>query len=523
MSDSDDTQELISSLPHDGFPEPQIGPQNFPNFMQIPEMTPSGDQLGTSVAVSDDSLEIQDLEVNADEMRETNERPESARSNRVIYQPTGDARQTPPSLNRQEAAAENVTLESEDISDLIQPLGSENTGRWMNSVLDRILPDLKSSLDAEYGRERDEMESEHKSRLQTLHAQHHHAQFELYEKNVKAHEQIQKLEEELEAKNKMIANLSHSALKEKEKPILARALFHWRLMLQQRKVEQKMAKLMREINHRHVLRSVFNEWHNLIKEKWKTKVEKVCKERATEICIKLKDELTGEINRLTQEVKNRDQHIQSIEAKQNNYEENLTKALMRGVCALNMEAMSVIHSGESDGISLPVNHPTGSEGNVPMASVRTHPAPSRSNAPPASIRRPSRHETQNVAPLAPNNSLAHIPNPSGTPSNPASNVFLNTVNSLEDFSSRKKLSIRNSVEFNGAMATGTNNLCAQNSKGVLIERHFGAKVVRTKSPQKPRQGSEPWRPVGRLTTREQKRPKTPAVKQHVFSSVKHVD
>ena len=57
-------------------------------------------------------------------------------------------------------------MESEDISDLIQPLGSENTGRWMNSVLDRILPDLKSSLDAEYGRERDEMESEHKSRLQ---------------------------------------------------------------------------------------------------------------------------------------------------------------------------------------------------------------------------------------------------------------------------------------------------------------------------------------------------------------------
>ena len=56
-------------------------------------------------------------------------------------------------------------------------------------------------------------------------------------------------------------------------------------------------------------------------------MEKVCKERATEICIKLKDELTGEINRLTQEVKNRDQHIQSIEAKQNNYEENLTKGM----------------------------------------------------------------------------------------------------------------------------------------------------------------------------------------------------
>ena len=41
-----------------------------------------------------------------------------------------------------------------------------------------------------------------------------------------------------------------------------------------------------------------------------------------------------------------------MEAKQGNYEENLTKALMRGVCALNMEAMSVLHTnpaGEENG------------------------------------------------------------------------------------------------------------------------------------------------------------------------------
>ena len=74
----------------------------------------------------------------------------------------------------------------------------------------------------------------------------------------------------------------------------------------------------------------------------------MCKERATEICIKLKDELTGEINRLEQEVKNRDSQLAEFESKQNNYEENLTKALMRGVCALNMEAMSVLHRPEDE-------------------------------------------------------------------------------------------------------------------------------------------------------------------------------
>ena len=75
----------------------------------------------------------------------------------------------------------------------------------------------------------------------------------------------------------------------------------------------------------------------------------VCKERATEICLKLKDELTSEINRLKQEVANRDVIISDLEQKHARYEEGLSKALMRGVCALNMEAMSVLNNPDFNG------------------------------------------------------------------------------------------------------------------------------------------------------------------------------
>ena len=64
-------------------------------------------------------------------------------------------------------------------------------------------------MSSEYSKEKDELELEHRSRLQTLHAQHHHAQFEQYEKNIKLQEQLQKIEEQLESKNKtleLIAN-----------------------------------------------------------------------------------------------------------------------------------------------------------------------------------------------------------------------------------------------------------------------------------------------------------------------------
>ena len=81
----------------------------------------------------------------------------------------------------------------------------------------------------------------------------------------------------------------------------------------------------------------------------------VCKDRATEICLKLKDELTSEINRLKCEVANRDSIISEMERKQSNYEEGLSKALMRGVCALNMEAMSVLNNPDYKDSRLPTD------------------------------------------------------------------------------------------------------------------------------------------------------------------------
>ena len=44
--------------------------------------------------------------------------------------------------------------------------------------------------------------------------------------------------------------------------------------------------MVEELHRRNTLRKYVNMWKNSIKSKWKAKVEKVCKERATEICIK---------------------------------------------------------------------------------------------------------------------------------------------------------------------------------------------------------------------------------------------
>lgn len=152
-----------------------------------------------------------------------------------------------------------------------------------------------------------------------------------------------------------------------------------------------------------------------------------------------------------------------MEVKQGNYEENLTKALMRGVCALNMEAMSVLHINDG---------PENTDTPVIPESIRASVTSNRPNS--SQPARPSSGHLIHEQNINPNNSPVHIPSPSGyNPtqaylSKPASNVFLNTVNSLEDFSStqsRKKLTVRNSAEFNGGLAGRRDHLSETNSNG----------------------------------------------------------
>ena len=55
---------------------------------------------------------------------------------------------------------------------------------------------------------------------------------------------------------------------------MASALFQWRMRLQEMRVKQKMEKISECVENKNLLRTVFNEWRNLMKNKWKIKVEK---------------------------------------------------------------------------------------------------------------------------------------------------------------------------------------------------------------------------------------------------------
>ena len=96
----------------------------------------------------------------------------------------------------------------------------------------------------------------------------------------------------------------------------------------------------------------------------------------------------------------------------------------------------------------------------------------------------------------------------------ASNVYLDTVSSLDDFAAgnnSRRLKVRNSSEFTGSMA-GSRRIAPKPSKGPVTYKHDlrdGA-PRRVKDPRKP---NEPWKPVGRYVSIENKSSSSCSAKQ----------
>jgi hypothetical protein len=98
---------------------------------------------------------------------------------------------------------------------------------------------------------------------------------------------------------------------------------------------------------------LFLNWHILLTNRHKLKVEKACRKKAEEICLDLANQYESKIKKLNEELKFSRDEIEKYKYEMGKYEENMKRALMRGVCALNLEAMSIFTS--KDDISLSSN------------------------------------------------------------------------------------------------------------------------------------------------------------------------
>ncbi|XP_072272382.1 centrosomal protein POC5 isoform X2 [Pyxicephalus adspersus] len=157
---------------------------------------------------------------------------------------------------------------------------------------------------------------------------------------------LQTYETSIRRKDEVISNLTHALEKHKEKIELMRGFTHWRLQQIEAKQEDYACSLADRHYRKVLLKNSWRAWHSAIEVNWKDKVEQACRARAEEVCIQLSNDYEAKVAQLNGAIEEARAEVQRLHAERDHFEGTMKKALMRGVCALNMEAMSMFQGRE---------------------------------------------------------------------------------------------------------------------------------------------------------------------------------
>ncbi|XP_071396014.1 centrosomal protein POC5 [Centroberyx affinis] len=147
-------------------------------------------------------------------------------------------------------------------------------------------------------------------------------------------------------KDEVIVNLSQVLDRQKEKLEKMRALTHWRLQHIDAKEEAHAARMAQQHYNMQLKKKVWLGWHSLIERHWKDKVERACRTRAEEVCVRLSAQYEAKLAEHYEAMEKAQAEIHRLRLERERYEESMKKAFMRGVCALNMEALTMFHTTE---------------------------------------------------------------------------------------------------------------------------------------------------------------------------------
>ncbi|XP_059192546.1 centrosomal protein POC5 [Centropristis striata] len=157
---------------------------------------------------------------------------------------------------------------------------------------------------------------------------------------------LQTYETSNQRKDEVIVNLSQVLDRQKEKLEKMKAFTRWRLQHTEAKEEAHAAQLARQHYNLQLKKKVFFGWQSLIQKHWKVKVEQACRARAEEVCTRLSAEYEAKLAEHCEALERAQAEIQRLRLERERYEESMKKAFMRGVCALNMEALGMFQTTE---------------------------------------------------------------------------------------------------------------------------------------------------------------------------------
>ncbi|NWH38176.1 POC5 protein, partial [Chloropsis hardwickii] len=142
----------------------------------------------------------------------------------------------------------------------------------------------------------------------------------------------------------VITNLTQALEKQKERVVLMRKFTLWRIQHVKAKKEEYAIRMADKHFQTALMKKVWAAWRSFSEEKWKNKVARACQLRAEDVCVQLTNDYEAKIAELTATLEQTRAEILRLHCERDQYEDTMKKAFMRGVCALNLEAMTMFQS-----------------------------------------------------------------------------------------------------------------------------------------------------------------------------------
>ncbi|CAL1546723.1 unnamed protein product [Lymnaea stagnalis] len=217
----------------------------------------------------------------------------------------------------------------------------------MSCKLDCWLGKLKSDILAEISKTTMQatqcVSKLHKKEKQELMAEKEYLQREIN----KLTEMVNTCEKSMCRKDTLIENLTQALCREKEKVAKAQAFYTCLAKATSGKREKFTEKLATNYRDRQLLQKVLKSWFSLVQQRWKQRIERLCDMKAQSVCTELSADYEGKIRCLNSHIATLEEKIRVLQCDREQYGQQVKKAFMRGVCALNMEAMSAFGAEET--------------------------------------------------------------------------------------------------------------------------------------------------------------------------------
>ncbi|XP_074525442.1 centrosomal protein POC5 isoform X2 [Halichoeres trimaculatus] len=235
-------------------------------------------------------------------------------------------------------------------------ISEENISK-MENILETWSHNLKSNVLTELRKWKLAFKEQHKLEMRKERERHTAQTAGLQSELDSLRELLQTYETSNQRKDEVIVNLSQVLDRQKERLEKMRAFTHWRLQHAEAKEEAHAAQAARQHYNRQLKKKVWLGWQSLVQKHWKVRLERACRARAEEVCTQLSAEYEAKLAEHCDAIEKAQTEIQRLRLERERYEESMKKAFMRGVCALNMEALGMFHTSEGRPQQPPLHDP----------------------------------------------------------------------------------------------------------------------------------------------------------------------